>query len=204
MQPPTRRPRRLRAGAWLLGGAIGTAAASLLVWAGCTVTPENYKLLSTFFDGVPDPAMNGPAGNVAGGDPRKSPTYSLHRPYEEERCDACHKVGLRPSRNDSGICLACHSQVPAEYRFMHGPVAAAACMWCHAPHESPYAALLRDVDRKVCSQCHTPAMLAGTKVPEHTDESRGCLECHTGHGGPEPYMLRSAARGEKPAAKPEK
>jgi predicted CXXCH cytochrome family protein len=81
---------------------------------------------------------------------------------------------------------------------MHGPVAAGACMWCHAPHESIHRSLLRDADRKVCAQCHTAAMLAGTKVPEHADESRACLECHTGHGGPAPYMLRAAAEPKAP------
>jgi predicted CXXCH cytochrome family protein len=193
----------------LLGGAAGFIAVALLAWAGCTVTPENYKLLSMLFDGVPDPSMSGPSGNIVGFDISQSPTYSIHKPYEEQQCEACHKVGLQPTRNDSAICIDCHKQTPTEHRFTHGPVAAGACMWCHAPHESAHAALLRDVDRKVCAQCHTPDMLSSTKVPEHADPGRACLECHTGHGGPEPYMLRpadarlkGANRGQAPS-KPE-
>jgi predicted CXXCH cytochrome family protein len=201
-------PKRLKER--VLCGVTALVAGALLVWAGCTVTPENYKLLSTFFDGVPDPSMSGPSGNMVGFDISQSPTYSIHKPYEEQQCEVCHKVGLQPTRNDSAMCIGCHEKTPSEHRFTHGPVAAGACMWCHAPHESAHAALLRDVDRKVCGQCHTPAMLDSTKVPEHTDESRACLECHTGHGGSAPYMLRPADSGRKggpdqrPAPQPEK
>lgn len=180
--------------------ACGVAAAGGLAWAGCQVTPSNYKLLSFLFDGVPDPALAGPAGNTSGQDIRQSKTYSLHRPFEEEKCDACHAGGLRPTRQDSSRCLQCHADRTAEFAYMHGPVAAAACMWCHAPHESAFAHLLRDADRKVCGQCHTPEMLTAEQVPEHGDESRACLECHTGHGGPAPKMLR-ADRGPAPAGR---
>ncbi|MCC6676433.1 MAG: hypothetical protein IT436_04755 [Phycisphaerales bacterium] len=174
--------------------AFGVAAALGLAWAGCQVTPNNYKLLSFLFDGVPDPALAGPAGNTAGQDIRKSKTYSIHKPFEQEQCDACHAGGLQPTRQDSSRCLQCHADRTTEFAYMHGPVAAAACMWCHAPHESAFAHLLRDTDRKVCAQCHTPEMLSAEQVPEHADESRACLDCHTGHGGPAPRMLREGAR----------
>lgn len=185
-------PSRARARA-----AIACAAAVLAGsgwWAGCQVTPSNYKLLSFLFDGVPDPSMSGPAGNTAGADIKQSPTYSVHRPFQEERCETCHKGRLRPSRNDSSACLSCHADRVSEHAYMHGPVAAGACMWCHAPHESAYAALMRDSDRKVCMQCHTAEMLPVDEVPEHGEDSRGCLECHTGHGGPAPKMLRAERR----------
>jgi predicted CXXCH cytochrome family protein len=190
----------------MLRGAVGAAILLLALWAGCTVTPENYKLLSTFFDGVPDPAMSGPSGNTGGADPRKSPTYTLHRPFAEEKCEECHRGGGHPSRDDSSICLNCHAAIPTEHPIMHGPVAAGACMWCHAPHESPHAHLLRDVDRKVCAQCHTPAMLTNTKVPEHSDGTSSCLTCHYGHGGTVRFNLRSDDKSPAPAkpAKPEK
>lgn len=174
--------------------SAGAALAVVLGWAGCQVTPSNYKLLSFLFDGVPDPSMSGPRGNTAGVDIKQSPTYSAHRPFLEENCDACHKGKLRPSRNDSSTCLTCHAEETSKHPYMHGPVAAAACMWCHAPHESAYAALLRDSDRKVCMQCHTTEMLSAEDVPEHADESRACLECHTGHGGDAPKMLRAGVR----------
>lgn len=196
MRTPSDSPRRAGGGprgrlltlCAVIGGVLG------VLWAGCQVTPSNYKLLSFLFDGVPDPSMAGPAGNTAGGNIKQSPTYSVHQAFLDEKCEACHKGRLRPARNDSSACLECHADKPTEHAYMHGPVAAAACMWCHAPHESAYAALMRDADRKVCMQCHTPEMLSTEAVPEHADEARGCLECHTGHGGPAPKMLRAERR----------
>lgn len=175
---------------------LAVAALAALAWSGCAVTESNYKTLSFFFDGVPDPRVK--AAPESGGstfssiDPSKSPNYSVHKPFKEEKCDDCHKSGLKMGRNNATICMKCHKDKPTQYDFMHGPVAAGACLWCHYPHESANAHLLRDTDRKVCGQCHTARMLSTRKVPEHADASRSCLECHFAHGGPAPRMLRTA------------
>lgn len=178
------------------------AGALLLVWSGCTVTESNFKTLSFFFDGVPDPRQKAveDAGisRFSSIDPRKAPNYSVHKPFKEEKCDECHKSGLKMGRNNATVCMKCHKEVPTKHDFMHGPVAAGACMWCHYPHESPHAHLLRDTDRKVCGQCHTPRMLSTKKVPEHADATRSCLECHYAHGGPAPRMLREAKAAVEP------
>jgi predicted CXXCH cytochrome family protein len=168
------------------------ALLGLIAWTGCTVTEANYHTLSFFFDGVPDPTL---ARDLDGrpftpGDPRRSPSFSIHKPYEEDNCDACHQGRMKMSRRDSDVCLKCHEQVRSAHEYMHGPVAAGECLWCHSPHESAHAALLRDVDRNVCTTCHTAGLLTGQWVPAHTDPSRACLECHFGHGGTAPSMLR--------------
>lgn len=188
-------PHRVRAGAraWIIG-AGGTALLVCAVWCGCTVTPKNYKTLSFFFDGVPDPSAPVAGAEASADSLRRSPTYVAHKPYAEERCDECHASRYRLTRNSSDVCMKCHAPVRTQYDRMHGPVAAGACLWCHSPHESAYPSLLRDQDRKVCSQCHSPSMLDSQRTPAHADEGRSCLECHFGHGGERDLFLRPAAR----------
>ena len=178
-----------------LAAGLGVTLIVALVVLGCTVTNRNYKVLSFFFDGVPDPNL--PAGVVTRVEGGKPAVAVLHQPYAEERCEVCHRTRYRPTREDSSICLECHAQVKSAHAVMHGAVEANACLWCHNPHESSHPALLRDSDRKVCSQCHTPSML-GLSVPEHRDESRGCLECHSGHGGSSTLMLKVGVSGMPP------
>lgn len=204
------RGRRTRVGtaARLEGAALLLIIVALAIWSGCTVTKQNYKALSFLFDGVPDPSL--PPGSEAGRLEGGKPVFVvIHKPYAEERCDACHRTRYRPSRNDSGVCLECHASVKVTYPHVHGAVEAAACLWCHNPHESSRPALLRDSDRKMCAQCHTLSMLGTTKVPAHSDAARGCLECHSGHGGTTSSMLKpdttaAALTQEHPGTWPEK
>lgn len=186
--------RRSRSGGFLLAcSALAATALIGLFWSGCTVTPSNYKTLSRFFDGVPDPNAVVAADGTGG--PAPMPSLSIHEPYSKEACAECHNTGVRLSRESSTLCLKCHEKVPGEHVQMHGPVAAGACLWCHSPHESPYKHLLREPDPKVCTQCHTPSLLDATRVPAHGDAARSCLECHFGHGGPERYQLRPSSSG---------
>ncbi|MCG3125020.1 MAG: hypothetical protein GIKADHBN_03536 [Phycisphaerales bacterium] len=182
--------RRARGGrlaaALFLGGAFAAA------WAGCSVE-KNYKLLSFFFDGVPDPDQVRAVQEAAArgeGDLTQSPTYTVHQPYKEEKCADCHRGRLRISRNNSSICMECHPGSTEGHAVMHGPVAAGACMWCHAPHESAFPALMRSKPRDVCMQCHTEEMLVDPRVPEHSDPAQDCLTCHYGHGSEERFMLK--------------
>ncbi|MCC7390417.1 MAG: hypothetical protein IT431_16815 [Phycisphaerales bacterium] len=164
---------------------------AFIVWAGCTVTPENYEVLSYFFDGVPDP--NAPIGSP-GVPLRQSPTYSIHEPYADKKCVDCHGRRFQMSAVEPAVCLQCHETITDAQPLMHGPVAAVACLWCHTPHESPYAALLKGPDREVCGACHTPEMLGAAKTPEHEPDSAvSCLECHSGHGGTSRYFLHGEA-----------
>jgi predicted CXXCH cytochrome family protein len=183
----------------LLAGAAAIGAGILVVW-GCTVTQRNYRVLSLFFDGVPDPSM--PPGAVSRVEGGKPVVVILHKPYAEERCETCHRTRYRPTRENAAVCLECHSAVKGAHANMHGPVEANACLWCHNPHESRHPALLREEDRKVCSQCHTPSMLNTEKVPAHADAARGCLECHSGHGGDRPFFLKAGVPGG-PGVQPE-
>ena len=182
--------RRVAVTAALVGAGLAG-----LSWTGCTVTKSNYRTLSRFFDGVPDPGVTVAADGteIVGG--QKVPSLSIHEPYAKEQCSSCHNTGVRLSRDSSSLCLSCHDKVQTEHVQMHGPVAAGACMWCHSPHESPYKHLMRDADRKVCTLCHTPSLLDAERVPAHASPDASCLECHFGHGGPERYQLRPGIAG---------
>lgn len=189
-------------GGWRSPGlAVVVTTVAIAIWSGCSVTKHNYKTLSFFFDGVPDPSSSiGGAGIGSDGKPQ---FVLVHKPYAEDRCDACHRTKYRPTKSDAGICIECHAAVQTEYPKMHGAVIAMACLWCHNPHESSHPALLRSADRKVCSQCHTAGMLESARVPAHADDTRGCVECHSGHGGTLPFMLKPGVvvPGSTPAQK---
>jgi predicted CXXCH cytochrome family protein len=167
---------------------------------------KNYKTLSFFFDGVPDPAAKARATRGGGGvvDIKSSPTYSVHKPFKEEACAECHTKRFKLGGQDSALCLKCHEAKTSEHERMHGPVVAVACLWCHTPHESAEAHLMKKPARQVCSQCHEPGVLSSERVAAHADNNRSCLECHFGHGGKAAYFLRPGvnAVGQPPPAPP--
>lgn len=194
MQIATRKKRGLtvRKDAWMLIGFWGTVALGILIDTGCTVTKDNYETLSLFFDGVPNPAsLEG--GTVKPGDATLTAIVRQHKPFVDNKCEACHKTRYRPSRNDGSICLECHEKVLTEHSWTHGAVAGRACLWCHSPHESARKWLLRGPDRKVCAQCHAGTLSASTTVAAHTDENVSCVACHFGHGGDNSLMLKPGA-----------
>jgi predicted CXXCH cytochrome family protein len=173
----------------------------LAVWTGCSVE-KHYKVLSFFFDGVPDP--NAPPEAAQGARPRPGVGRAgpgavpagpmvLHKPFAENKCDLCHtrEAGDMTAFNPQA-CLTCHQDSLRKYPRMHGPVVAGACLWCHAPHESPLAALLKAPSREICTQCHDAAVLSPVPVA-HMDKARDCLECHVGHGSAKPNLLRLLA-----------
>ena len=61
-----------------------------------------------------------------------------HKPFAEEKCDACHSGGVNalyrplPQSVSSEVCLKCHKDATSNKPIMHGPVAAVECLWCHA------------------------------------------------------------------------
>jgi predicted CXXCH cytochrome family protein len=182
----------------LAAACLAASVLGLIAWPGCTVTKDNYKTLSFFFDGVPDPSAPGNTVDPLTGEIRAA-VMVAHDPFAKEQCDECHKGKLRMSRNDSAPCLRCHADQPNAHKYMHGPVAAGACLWCHNPHESAQPHLMRDSDRKVCGQCHTKEFFEGSSVEAHLDAARACQECHTGHGSDSRFMLRPGADASTPA-----
>jgi predicted CXXCH cytochrome family protein len=73
---------------------------------------------------------------------------------------------------------------------MHAPVAIGQCLWCHEPHESDSPKLLKTTAPQLCLQCHDPNLLPSDIKPHQLAEEANCLNCHVGHGGAKPSLLR--------------
>lgn len=172
---------------------------------------RDYKVLAFFFDGVPDPTKpQTPPGQrpqaaeanrfAAPGDPMASKVVR-HKPFVDEDCKACHQSNdpsqIYGSQVAAGTCVTCHKDTADKPHVTHGPVVTGACGWCHDPHQSTEPALLRATATTVCMKCHESDMLS-THVAEHTRTDptvqghKTCTECHYGHGGPHPAMLKPA------------
>jgi predicted CXXCH cytochrome family protein len=177
----------------------------LLLMAGCGTPRERYRVLSFFFDGVPNPDAVKPAsGNTGAVAQEAARVVKQHKPYAENNCAACHRTAAGNIQEFSEAykqCVKCHPNVPRERRLMHGPVAREACRWCHAPHESTEPALLKEAPVKVCTQCHDRQLL-GDHPPEHVDGTTSCLRCHFGHGGNARYFLTPPAAAATIPASP--
>jgi predicted CXXCH cytochrome family protein len=186
----------------LVAVLIALIALMLALATGCS-SEKRYKVLSFFFDGVPNP--NAPAGangaegdefaggQQAGGAPKL--LAIIHKPYAENKCNDCHDNASGRfddfQKLDSSICLKCHDSLRTQYPVMHGPVAVGECNLCHVPHESTTPHLLRDDAPAVCTQCHQPELLSPTPR-EHLMPTKSCLDCHSGHGGTEHGLLKKA------------
>ena len=174
--------------------AFAVAALVMVVsafWAGCS-PKKHYKILSFFFDGVPDP--NAPDPRIARLDAsgRLQLMAVIHQPFREDRCDACHRSKDAFTDIDAPSvqkCFACHDKVGSGLLLVHGPVAAKECLWCHDPHRSATPALLRAAPAKLCRECHTTDLL-DPRVPEHNDMAANCVSCHYGHGGNQRHYLK--------------
>lgn len=190
--------------AWWRAASVLLAAAVLL-WAGCGTPRERYKVLSFFFDGVPDPDAPRITAKIeeevvtTGPGVVRATYVSRHKPYVEGRCGVCHTRGGSMVNFDAAYraCQTCHQKVTKAYRRMHGPVATGHCELCHGGHESTHPALLKDTALKVCTACHDQQLL-GPKPVQHTDGKTSCLACHYGHGGKEAYFLKAEAQAEWP------
>ena len=182
-------------------------AAALCCWTGCSVE-RDYRTLSLFFDGVPNPHAKATTQNsVTAFDSKPGQAgkaarviASPHKPFAEEKCTACHAdpTQVFASALNSELCMKCHASVLGEHPAMHGPVIGKACLWCHEPHDSPFASLLKTTDASLCIQCHERATLS-TKVEAHPATTGSCLDCHYGHGGNHPPFLRAASATSRPA-----
>lgn len=168
---------------------------------GCGTPQQRYRVLSFFFDGVPDPdAPKADAGNVRVG--RTGEPIYLHQPYAQKQCDSCHPVTediFVRVRIPKDACRKCHAGIPMQYAKMHGPVASDECLLCHSSHQSTFPHLLKQPAPKVCTQCHELPTLS-QQTPEHRDPKADCLTCHSGHGGSDRTFMKVTQAG--PATQP--
>ncbi len=186
----------------------------LLFFAGCNEDPLlKHKVLTDFFDGVPDlPPLeqlcednmddlfnvyyeNVLAEALAGDIETKKVVVagSGHPPYVEKDCEGCHNFknkNLLLAENDK-LCEICHVDFVINKGVnTHGPVAVRDCLACHVPHTSAHPSLLQEGVSDICDKCHHEARLAVEMhilVMEHGME---CVSCHDAHGGDSHYFLK--------------
>jgi predicted CXXCH cytochrome family protein len=186
----------------LAGVLVYLLASLLLSITGCETPAKRYRVLSFFFDGVPNPnaprlAAQGSEDSiqtVAGAGGARTRVY-VHKPYDEGHCYECHgeaKEFFEFKPMGSEVCLKCHRKELDKYPVMHGPVASAECLLCHAPHESQYTKLLKEPSPQVCVRCHLPELLP-QEPAEHQSASVSCLNCHNAHGGDKHGLLKKIA-----------
>jgi len=173
----------------------------LLYLSGCSTT-NNYKFLSFFFDGVPDPAnsattqvsdsLNNPDSLVlALNQVKAAPQMQMHSPYQDKKCNSCHDQNTMGKliKSMPGLCYQCHEDFNTRYKVVHGPVEGGQCSVCHSPHMSLNADLLLRTGQSQCLHCHESAGI--TQNIAHRDiNDRSCTECHNPHGGDDRNFLR--------------
>jgi len=157
-------------------------------------TTKSHKVMSFFFDGVPDPGK-APVEQV-GRDNRKGEAtatatasrYREHGPYAAKQCQACHmKATSRLVLPIEELCLTCHS-LDFRKKYIHGPLASGGCKVCHEPHGSTYPFLLVSEPKEFCLRCHDGNAIA--KSDAHKGVEAQCTTCHDAHSSDEEFLLK--------------
>lgn len=187
---------------WQSARQLAALALLALLLAGCSAG-YRYKVLSFFFDGVPQPSASVPAqpadsvtsrDTAAIGVAVSATTGSqliIHPPYQGRECSTCHdeSKASREPKPMPGLCFQCHEDFTHNYAALHGPVAGGQCTACHNPHLSKNKNLLIATGRDLCFNCHDAGVV--NKADAHADIGEtDCMECHHPHGGEDRYVLR--------------
>lgn len=169
----------------------------LFVLAACS-PDSRYRVLSTIFDGVPDPnatvVSNDTISNEQSGlmniGVNTSSSINLHYPFQEKECNSCHLPNSmgQLSQEQPDLCYTCHDDFSNTYKVVHGPVAGGYCTTCHEPHKSKNKALLKREGQDLCLHCHVPADVLVNETHSELD-GMNCTECHNPHGGSDRFMF---------------
>ena len=161
-----------------------------VLFSGCAAR-TNYKVLSFFFDGVPDPdkvvAKAEQKDDATGTTAQKG---STHGPFASRNCEGCHQRGMGNQLvlPVEKLCFKCHNLEVEKAKWVHGPVAAGGCRVCHNPHRSGYPYLLDASLKEVCFRCHEESSVM--KNAAHEDISAGCTGCHNAHASDQKFLLK--------------
>lgn len=167
----------------------------------CSVE-SRHNTLTFFFDGVDESANKkaNPADNISKSDKpvlastastttNSNSEASIHKPYLERKCEACHAADKKLLMPVPGLCFKCHTDFRISQVYTHGPVASGNCTKCHNQHLSQYPKLLIRQGQQLCTTCHAPAELFRNK--NHINiEDAACVKCHNAHGGDAKFFLK--------------
>ncbi len=160
-----------------------------------------YDILSTFFDGVPDPnakkevkqdstklASNKNELRSLRG--KKESEFVFHPPFQERACTDCHNLeeGNRLLEQPPALCFNCHDDFSENYTYLHGPVVSGNCTGCHNPHMASEKKLLERTGQDLCLYCHEQKDVFKNEAHEGIDDAT-CIECHNPHGGDDQYFF---------------
>lgn len=123
---------------------------------------------------------------------------SVHSPYEEKRCNDCHRENKGTGGGDEegllvkpreALCFVCHKDIIAK-PFQHGPAAVGDCLACHLPHDSKYPSLLNVSKEALCAKCHVERRKAARMHDQFAEKGMACVSCHDPHAGDSSYFLK--------------
>ncbi|MCB0732227.1 MAG: hypothetical protein KDC88_14470 [Ignavibacteriae bacterium] len=167
----------------------------------CSAT-SRYQILSTFFDGVPNPNEKQiqlqdtiktdtlvSKTNLKIED-KNTPEFNYHPPYRNRMCSGCHNVlkGNALTKPIPQLCYNCHENITKKNPALHGPVAMGDCQVCHSPHLANNKFLLKRIGRELCLYCHEESDILENKN-HFAAEEHGCLDCHDPHSGKDRFLL---------------
>lgn len=167
----------------------------------CSVSTK-HQILTTFFDGVPDPNAKPKAivdslklDSLANLKNEKvkidnEPKYIFHPPYKNRLCKDCHNLenSNQLIKSIPGLCYKCHENFSDKNPSLHGPVAMGDCQVCHSPHFAENKFLLKRTGRDLCLSCHESTYVYENKHHFATEEYQ-CLDCHNPHSGKDRFLL---------------
>jgi len=155
--------------------------------AGCA-GESSYKVLSFFFDGVPNPHETKTEAGQKTDVSSSTVTATVHGPYAAKLCNACHDRStnalLAPIQE---LCYKCHV-FKTNRKYIHGPLASGGCIVCHDPHSSGHKYLLVSESATFCLFCHNRQDIAKNKA--HQDMDIQCTTCHEAHMSDKKYLLK--------------
>jgi len=124
---------------------------------------------------------------------------SLHPPFAEGTCDACHEAGGKLAEGGgNALCGSCHGDLleqASKAKVPHAALEAGGCTACHSPHAANRPALLRGHGAQPCAACHEEQTAKAGQHQHGVIESVGCHSCHEPHGGDQSRLLRASAEG---------
>jgi len=165
----------------------------------------SFNVLSTIFDGVPDPNNNvalaesdsiaqsnqvDTTGILASTEVINDQVV-FHEPFLEKECANCHDPNNMGSflYPQPELCYQCHEKLAVKKEFSHGPAASGYCTSCHSPHKTETTKLLLQTGQELCLDCHNSTLTAKNEIHSNIGET-SCSDCHDPHSSDSQYLLQ--------------
>jgi predicted CXXCH cytochrome family protein len=169
----------------------------VVFFSGCS-SQSRFRVLSIFFDGVPNPdakvvvvdSLNTRKNKIPNTRNMVKSHFTFHEPFQKKQCGKCHSSDFSNSllENIPDLCYKCHMDFRYEYEALHGPVASGACTMCHQPHRAKYEKLIKRKGREICLYCHDLGNVVKNDAHEGEGETN-CIDCHDPHGGDDEFFF---------------